>query len=859
MCVESLCSEPFARFAFCDTGTSASPLACRRKPKAAPRLTPAAESVVQSLEARVLLSASLTSTVNPGTPVSQGPATSVTIGNEVYFAGNDGVHGVELWKSDGTSAGTVMVADINAGAGSSNPADLTNVEGELYFSANDGVHGTELWKSDGTAAGTSMAADINPGAGSSNPANITALDNLVYFSANDGTHGNGLWVTGGNMASPTRVQDSNSGAAVSNPSSLLADTTEIRSPAFLYFIATGSDGTRELWFTSAGNPAARQVTTGLTNVSDPVLFNSLVYFAADDGVHGTELWSGAYFQQAKMVDDIDPGAASSNPSGLYVFENQLYFSANFVPGDPQMWKTDGTAQNTTVFTGPAKFFGGTRFTPLYYVSRGDKLYIVNYDATFDTNELWETDGTNAGTTEITQNLSLDYYTPQVFATESEVYFIANGYNAPLDGLYKTDGTAAGTTLADPGEPAAGWSPIRILGATNNTLLFGAVSSGGYLSGEDLWGIPIPSAAAASFVKTDSTTQGTWEGVYGSQGFADPAQINPLSGIQLSTENATTFDWADNTSDPRALQVLNPRSATVVRDADCWYAYTPFSLDVNFTDGGTHQAALYLLDWDRLGRSETVRISDATNGNILSTQTVSNFQNGKWLLYNLSGDVKITFTNDGPVNAVVSGVFFDPVHTQAPGTATEVGANTTLGGNWLNTYGSGGYVVMGGATNLPASISYQTNGTPFVWAQNTSDPRAMTTGQGTTGNVAGCLYSYTSFNLDLSFNDGQAHQLALYLVDYDYRSRSETVQINDATTGALLDSQVVSNFGGGEYLVYNVSGQHQNHRHQRPRLAQRRAKRIVYRPGSGRAGDRPIHQDRLDDPGHLHRRLWQRRV
>ena len=60
-------------------------------------------------------------------------------------------HGFELWKSDGTSGGTVMVKDIDPGATGSIPSYLTNVNGTLFFAANDGTHGYELWKSDGTS------------------------------------------------------------------------------------------------------------------------------------------------------------------------------------------------------------------------------------------------------------------------------------------------------------------------------------------------------------------------------------------------------------------------------------------------------------------------------------------------------------------------------------------------------------------------------------------------------------------------------------------------------------------------------------------------------------------------------------
>ena len=73
---------------------------------------------------------------------------------------------MELWKSDGSAAGTVLVKDINIGAGSSSvPAGFTAVGGTIYFRAKDDTSGMELWKSDGTAANTVRVMDFNPGAG----------------------------------------------------------------------------------------------------------------------------------------------------------------------------------------------------------------------------------------------------------------------------------------------------------------------------------------------------------------------------------------------------------------------------------------------------------------------------------------------------------------------------------------------------------------------------------------------------------------------------------------------------------------------------------------------------------------------
>src|SRR5688572_7086451 len=102
--------------------------------------------------------------INPGSAHAS-PQFLTPLGDTLFFRASDIVNGAELWKSDGTTLGTVMVADLNQGPASSDPQYLELVGTTLYFIANDGVHGRELWKSDGTATGTVMVADINQGAG----------------------------------------------------------------------------------------------------------------------------------------------------------------------------------------------------------------------------------------------------------------------------------------------------------------------------------------------------------------------------------------------------------------------------------------------------------------------------------------------------------------------------------------------------------------------------------------------------------------------------------------------------------------------------------------------------------------------
>ncbi|MCA9945080.1 MAG: hypothetical protein KC449_16455, partial [Anaerolineales bacterium] len=138
--------------------------------------------------------------INPGAGSSR-PAWFEVVNGRLFFTADDGVNGRELWISDGTEVGTNMVLDINPSGDGIVINTLYNFYipakatlNDLYFfTADDGVHGTELWQSDGTAVGTVMVMDISPGPASSHPGNLTVLGNTLYFVAEDGVHGREIW------------------------------------------------------------------------------------------------------------------------------------------------------------------------------------------------------------------------------------------------------------------------------------------------------------------------------------------------------------------------------------------------------------------------------------------------------------------------------------------------------------------------------------------------------------------------------------------------------------------------------------------------------------------------------------------
>src|SRR4028119_412910 len=166
-----------------------------------------------------ILGPTLFKDINPGTDASD-PGNFINFNNTLYFTAYDPTNGFELWKSDGTAAGTVLVKDINPGTDPSNPNYFFNFNNTLYFTASDGTSGSELWKSDGTAAGTVLLKDIHP-TNNSNPGNFFNFNNTLYFTAFDPTNGSELWKSDGTAAGTVLLKDINPGTNSSGPGNFI--------------------------------------------------------------------------------------------------------------------------------------------------------------------------------------------------------------------------------------------------------------------------------------------------------------------------------------------------------------------------------------------------------------------------------------------------------------------------------------------------------------------------------------------------------------------------------------------------------------------------------------------------------------
>jgi len=324
-----------------------------------------------------------------------GPYALATVGDVLFFAGYGAGSGFELWRSDGTASGTSQVAEIFAGSTGSLPDHLTDLEGTLMFSARDddsgerelwrsdgsaggtllvkafdGVGapqdlravgsllfftartpstGRELWRSDGTSAGTWLVLDVSPGAGSSNPSELVALDGLLYFTAWEPTRGRELWRSDGTRAGTFPVLDVFPGDDSSEPHDLTALGSE------LLFAATDPVAGQELWAsdgTGAGTRRVRDIAPGTpSGLGAGFAFTyltrsaGLVYFAADDLVHGTELWrsdgreGGTY-----LVQDVQPGPGGAlahlQAEGAGACDPWLFFLADDGASGLELWATD---------------------------------------------------------------------------------------------------------------------------------------------------------------------------------------------------------------------------------------------------------------------------------------------------------------------------------------------------------------------------------------------------------------------------------------------------------------------------------------------------------------------------------------
>jgi len=165
---------------------------------------------------------------------------------------------------------------------------------------------------------------------------------------------------------------------------------------------------------------------------------------------------------------------------------------------------------------------------------------------------------------------------------------------------------------------------------------------------------------AKFIKIDSTTIGSWQGIYGAAGWLlaeSTANLVNLPGyLSPVVTPPAVYPFADPTADPRGLQ--KPPAFTD-RFAATWFDSNAMTIELDFLDFQIHRVAAYFIDWDSLGRAQTIEILDSqVPPLVLDTQNLADFSGGKYLVWNVTGKVLMKITKTGGLNAVISGLFFD---------------------------------------------------------------------------------------------------------------------------------------------------------------------------------------------------------
>jgi ELWxxDGT repeat protein len=556
-------------------------------------------AAAEMLEARRMLSVAMLADLNAVTNSAEVDGTTFSFeltrsGTFTYFRANDGIHGPELWRTDGTAAGTVLVKDIDPTPYSDvdgtaldvGPTNLTDVGGTLYFTEQMPTYGVELYKTDGTAAGTVLVDDTIPGPTSGNPTGLADVGGVLYFTEqaggttslwrSDGTAagtatdasaadlaayqqataatgivtvgsasyylgrpaggGLGLYRVGTGSAGDTLVAGFPAADAADNlvndDGTLLfevdpqteygsaelyrSDGTSagtfalvpVASPVLEhvgqivvagglgYFIGNTGAGQTSLWETdgtAAGTQLVAPNTAGPTGGLGSVLelgINSStgngggdmlaapsgrLFFAADDGKTGLELWStdGTAAGTAE-VRDVNATTASSSPTNFTTFGGRVLFDAG---ATLSLYTSDGTAAGTSVlktFTRPAT---GASQAPGNFTPAGNLLYFTAPDPTKGEG-IWQTDGTTAGTVELNTNGIGPLLGTGLAVLGGRVYFIAQASGKASDELYATDGTAAGTVAVAPANQSSyGSVEVPSMVVAGGQLFFQAQSSG----------------------------------------------------------------------------------------------------------------------------------------------------------------------------------------------------------------------------------------------------------------------------------------------------------------------------------------------------------------------------------------------
>ncbi|MGC1309946.1 MAG: ELWxxDGT repeat protein [Phormidesmis sp.] len=462
--------------------------------------------------------------------------TALGNGKVIFAAGADtnSDTGFELWITDGTSAGTTLLKDINPGGNGSNPQGFTAIgSGKFVFMAEDNNHGYEPWITDGTPTGTTLLKDINPGGSGSNAGNFVALDNgKVIFSARDASNGNELWITDGTTAGTTLVKNINPAGLDSSPHSFTAIGN-----GKAIFSAKSSGIDAELWITdgtAAGTTLLKDINPGGEGSfpSDMIAIgNGKFLFAAATENEGDELWiTDGTPVGTTLFKDINPGQADSRPVFTATLGGgKFLFAAATENEGRELWMTDGTPAGTTLFKDLNPGQAGSFPQPAKAIGNGKFLFTAKNG---NANTVWVTDGTAEGTKVLRGDISFNTDSFSIAALGDGRAFLSAGNGESGQELWMTDGTSEGTVLAaDIVAGANGSFPTEIFAMGGSKFLFSAETEG---NGRELYLATAGTGSADTAIASNFTLSSDQERL----------QVGPIGSAKSLQFNLDKVDISD---------------------------------------------------------------------------------------------------------------------------------------------------------------------------------------------------------------------------------------------------------------------------------------------------------------------------
>ncbi len=383
------------------------------------------------------------------------PSELLSLGSRAVFNAVNAQGDRQLYISDGTAVGTIVLLDINS-SGNDNVGNMALINGVVYFAADDGVNGREMWITDGTVVGTRMLADLNS-TGGSEPYNFTLSNGKIYFTASDGVKGREPYVTNGTAAGTISLGDLNPYGDSSGYSFTAAGIKTV-------FNSYDPQRGWELWVTD-GTAGGTQILVDINPFGDSspqsfVSVNGNAVFSATDGApseggHGREAWVTDGTLAGTQLIEINTSATvnsgNGDPYNFTVLGNRVLFTAYNSSRLRELWVSDGTSVGTRMYD-LNTFGGGITSNP---VGAGSNMvWSANDGLQADGkhgDELWVSNGTAAGTSLVDINQSSWYNGgnsyPSGFTKNGNLTYFSARNATNGNELWQTNGTASGTTLA----------------------------------------------------------------------------------------------------------------------------------------------------------------------------------------------------------------------------------------------------------------------------------------------------------------------------------------------------------------------------------------------------------------------------